>query len=289
VAPIPVVSQDGLPDRPLPGAVRIAAAQTDPRIGDARGNSAACVAVLDQARGLGAGVVVFTECALTGYCFADAAEARGAALVAGGPELTSVAGACAASGITAVVGYLERDGDALANTASVFGPRGELARYRKTHLPHLGVDRWVRAGCDPLTPVDADGLRIGVLICYDASFPEAARTLALRGADLIALPTNWPAEAVVKADWLPNTRAYENVVYFAAVNRVGEERGFQFHGRSRVCAPTGDTLVQGPADEPALLVADMFPERARTKRIERRGSEYWVDRIAHRRPDLYET
>jgi len=288
VNPITVVYEPGLPATPPPGAVRMLAAQTDPKIGDARGNVAACVSVLEQARGLGARVAVFTECALTGYCFASPEEARDLALVAGGPELAAVAESCRETGLTAVVGYLERTPEGLANTASVFAPDGELGRYRKTHLPHLGVDRWVEAGCDPLVPVEAAGLRIGVLICYDASFPEATRTLALKGADLIALPTNWPAEAVVKADWLPNTRAYENVVYFAAVNRVGEERGFVFHGRSRVCGPTGETLAQGPADEPALLLTDVFPERARTKRIERRGSEYWVDRIAHRREDLYE-
>jgi predicted amidohydrolase len=68
---------------------------------------------------------------------------------------------------------------------------------------------------------------------------------------------------------------------------VGEERGYRFHGKSRICAPGGETLVEGPADREAILVADLDPARARTKKIVRRGGEYWVDRIGRRREDLY--
>jgi predicted amidohydrolase len=178
-------------------------------------------------------------------------------------------------------------GDRLANAASVLGRGGVIAHYRKAHLPYLGVDRWVEPGCDPFAVHEVGGLRVGLLICYDASFPEAARLLALAGADLVLLPTNWPEEAVAKADWLPNTRAYENVIYFAAVNRVGEERGYRFHGRSRICGPAGETLAQGPDDAGAILLADIDPRRSRQKKIVRREGEYWVDRIGQRRTDLY--
>jgi len=169
---------------------------------------------------------------------------------------------------------------------SIVGPSGMSAHYQKTHLPFLGADRFTQAGTQPFQVHEAAGLRLGLLICYDASFPEASRLLALAGAELLVLPTNWPEEAEEKAGWLPNTRAYENVVYFAAVNRVGEEGGFRFHGRSRVCDPTGRTIVEGPADLEAILVFDVDPSRAREKRIVRREG-YWVDRIAQRRVDLY--
>src|SRR5256885_901773 len=75
-----------------------------------------------------------------------------------------------------------------------------------------------------------DELRIGMNICYDGSFPEAARCLMLLGADLIVLPTNWPTGAISTAKTLIPARALENHLYYAAVNRVGTERGFQFIG-----------------------------------------------------------
>jgi predicted amidohydrolase len=76
------------------------------------------------------------------------------------------------------------------------------------------------------------------------------------------------------------------VIYFASVNRVGTERGYRFHGMSRICDPEGKTLVEAPRDVETILVTDLDPERARTKRIERREG-YWLDRIAQRREDLY--
>src|SRR5204863_4130515 len=77
-------------------------------------------------------------------------------------------------------------------------------------------------------------LRIGINICYDGSFPEAARCLMLLGADLIVLPTNWPTGAISTAKTLIPARALENHLYYAAVNRVGAERGFRFIGMSRI-------------------------------------------------------
>jgi len=284
---LPLLKEANLPSTPPEGAVRLAAIQMEPRLGKTEHNLAATVEAMDRAAKLGASLVVFPECSLTGYCFSNAAEAREYAVATEGPVPERLAEACAVNGQTVVVGYIERTGTGLANAAAVVSGGGVLEVYRKTHLPHLGVDRWVEAGCGPLRPIAVGDLKLGVLICYDGSFPEASRTLALRGADLIVLPTNWPAEAVVKADWLPNTRAYENVVYYAAVNRIGTERSFEFHGKSRICAPTGDTLVQGPTDAPALMVADVILETARTKKILRRGEDYWVDRIGQRREDLY--
>jgi predicted amidohydrolase len=264
----------------------MAAVQTDPRIGEPARNAARVLEAMERAAGEGARLVAFTECALTGYCFADPAEARAAALVPGGEELAAIAAACRRLELAVVVGYLERTETGAANAVSVIAGSGLVGHYRKTHLPHLGADRFTEPGCGPFVPVEVAGVRAGLLICYDGSFPEASRLLALAGADLILLPTNWPEEAEAKGAWLPNTRAYENVVYFAAVNRVGEERGFRFHGRSRVCGPTGATLVEGPADREAILLFDVDPARAREKKIVRRDG-YWVDRIGQRREDLY--
>jgi predicted amidohydrolase len=264
----------------------MAAVQMEPKIGAAADNTQAVIQALHLASDQGARLAVFPECTLTGYCFDSAEEAREAAIERDGPHLRELAAAAAERGVYIVVGYMERTETGLANSLSILGEGGAVGHYRKTHLPHLGGDRFVEPGENRFAVHTVLGIRLGLLICYDASFPEASRLLTLAGADLLCLPTNWPKEALSKAAWLPNARAYENVVYFASVNRVGTERGFDFHGLSRICDPTGETIVEGPRDRPAVLLADLDPARARNKKIMRR-EDYWVDRIGQRRPDLY--
>ena len=276
----------GMTERPVAGHVRVAGVQMDPAIGDAEQNLETSLFAMTKARAQGANLIVFPECSLTGYCFSDAEEAARAALERKGVIVRGIHEAAAKMGVVCVVGYIERTASGLANTVSMLGPDGAEAHYRKTHLPHLGGDRFVEQGNEPPPVVEARGIRVGLQICYDASFPEATRLLALAGADLVVLPTNWPQEAEAKALWLPNARAYENVIYFASVNRVGSEGGFDFHGMSRICDPEGKTLVEAPRDAEVILLADVDPVRARTKRIERREG-YWLDRIEQRREDLY--
>jgi predicted amidohydrolase len=154
-------------------------------------------------------------------------------------------------------------------------------------LPFLGVDRFTTPGDRPFRVHDLGGLRIGMLICYDGSFPEAARVLALRGADLIVLPTNWPPGARTTATYLVPARALENHVYFLAVNRVGEERGFRFIGQSRLVDCDGEplTLVAGNGEE--TLYGEVDPARARAKRLVKIPGKYEIDRLADRRPEMY--
>ena len=280
------VSEEGLPEVPAPGHVRIAGIQLNPLIGEAETNVSRTIYSAAAAAKRGASLIVYPECSLTGYCFDSAEEAGEAAIDRDGKELKLLGEMAGDLKASLVVGYLERIEAGIGNTVSILSPGGGAVHYRKTHLPHLGADRFVDPGDEPLRVFEAADLKMGVLICYDASFPEASRLLTLAGAELILLPTNWPEEAEAKAKFLPNTRAYENVIYFACVNRVGTERGFAFHGVSRICDPEGKTLVEGPRDEEAILIADIDPERARNKRIERRPG-YWLDRIAQRREDLY--
>jgi predicted amidohydrolase len=280
------VSEEGLPEAPASGHVRIAGIQLNPLIGEAEINVSRTIFSAAAAAKRGASLIVYPECSLTGYCFDSAEEVREAAIQRDGKELKLLGEMAGDLKATLVVGYLERIESVIGNTASILTPDGGAVHYRKTHLPHLGADRFVEPGGEPFRLFEAAGLKTGVLICYDASFPEASRLLTLAGADLILLPTNWPEEAEGKAVFLPNARAYENVIYFASINRVGTERGFTFHGVSRICDPEGKTVVEGPRDEEAILLADIDPERARNKRIERRPG-YWLDRIAQRREDLY--
>src|SRR4029077_5916954 len=139
----------------------------------------------------------------------------------------------------AVVGLLERDGGRVFNASVLIGPDGLHAPYRKIHLPFLGGDPFPTPGARPFAVHDIGGLRVGMNICYDGSFPESTRVLMLLGADLVVLPTNWPDAARRTAEYLVSARAMENGIYYAAVNRVGEEGGFHFIGHSRIADCTG--------------------------------------------------
>ena len=108
-----------------------------------------------------------------------------------GPTTEAFERECARLGHPRVTGLLERDGDTLYNAAILVGPDGLIGSYRKTHLPFLGVDRFVMPG-DELKVFDTPLGRIGLIICYDLRFPEVTRTLALAGADIVALPTELP-------------------------------------------------------------------------------------------------
>src|SRR6185295_1392716 len=105
---------------------------------------------------------------------------------------------------------------------------------RKLHLPFLGCDRFATPGDLPLAVAETRLGRIGLAICYDGSFPETARVLKLNGAQLVALPTNWPEQATVSRQFQSIVRAFENHVNYAACNRIGHEGGFHFPGGSQV-------------------------------------------------------
>ena len=267
--------------------VRIAGVQMEPRLGETAANLAAILAGLDRAAALGAELIVFPECALTGYGFADKAEAMSVAEPIPGPSTAAVASACEARGVHAVFGLLERDGDRLFNACVLVGPGGVVGSYRKIHLPYLGVDMFADPGDRPFAVLQAARLKIGMHICYDAGFPESCRVLSLLGADLLVLPTNWPTHAECAAEHMMATRAMENVVFTIAVNRVGEERGFRFIGRSSIMSTSGQRLAfAGPAEE-EIIVADIDPTVARTKRQVRVPGRHEIDRIADRRPGFY--
>jgi predicted amidohydrolase len=183
---------------------------------------------------------------------------------------------------------LERgDRDRLFNTAALLGPVGVVATYRKIHLPFLGVDRFTTPGDRPFAVHDLGGLRLGINICYDGSFPESARVLMLLGADLVVLPTNYPPGAMVTLKHLIQARALENRIYYAAVNRVGEERGFRFIGRSRVVDLSGDLIACSEGEGEEILYATIDPAKARNKHIVISEGEYELDRLKDRRPEMY--
>src|SRR5205814_9959726 len=127
-----------------------------------------------------------------GYVFDDVREAEAAAEdVHEGPTVSALRAVCASHGCHVVVGVDERDGDCRHNSAVLIGPERTIATYRKLHL-YYDEQSWFEAGAD-LPVVDLPFGRVGMIICFDLWFPEPARALALAGAEIIAVPTNWVA------------------------------------------------------------------------------------------------
>lgn len=267
--------------------MKIAGVQMDVQLGDVPGNLERMASRFQEATQSGAELVVFPECAVTGYCFQDLDEARPFAQSIPDSVTEAMTRLCSQANAFAVFGMLEADGEAIYNAAVLTGPEGVIGSYRKVHLPFLGVDKFVNYGDRPFAVHSAGDVKVGMNICYDAAFPEASRAMAIQGADLIALPTNWPPGAECVSAHAINTRAMENGVYFIAVNRVGTERGFSFIGGSRICAPDGSTLAAAENTEEHILYAEIDPAWARQKTAVRKPGEHAIDRLADRRPDLY--
>jgi predicted amidohydrolase len=268
---------------------RIACVQMDVKIGDIEANRRKIVERLRSAANGGAELVIFPECALTGYCFESLEEAAPFAEPLDGPSSKAFVEACRETGAHAIVGFIEKDGSDFYNAAMLLGPGGGgiIGNYRKVHLPFLGVDRFLTPGDKPFQVIDLPFGRIGINICYDASFPEAARALKLLGAELIILPTNWPTGAWRTAEFIINTRACENHLNFAAVNRCGIERGWEFIGRSKVVDFNGDTLAEASRESEELLLVEVDLQEANKNKIVNVAGSYEIDRLADRRPEFY--
>ena len=267
--------------------MKIAGVQLDLKLGDVAHNIQRIRERATEAAAEGASLVVFPECATTGYCFESLDEAAACAEPIPGETTRQLQAIARDLGIHLICGMLELHGDAVFNVVVCVDSDGILGHYRKTHLPQLGVDHFTTPGEQPYVTFSAGDLRIGMLICYDASFPEASRVLTLDGADIIVLPTNWPFGAEPTADYVINARASENKVYFIAVDRVGRERGFQFIGKSKICDVHGRTLAMADHQDEAIIYAEIDPAEARTKFIERVKGRHSIDRLADRRPELY--
>lgn len=268
--------------------MKIAGVQMDVSLGQVRENLDKMIGRLKETRSEGAEITIFPECALTGYCFDSLAEARQYAEQIPGPSVQAMIDACAELGGMAIFGMLEPTGDEnVFNAAVMVNGEGVLGTYRKVHLPFLGVDQWSTFGDRPFDVIDTGDVKVGLNICYDSAFPESSRELTLCGADLIALPTNWPPGAEHVAAHAINTRAMENGIYYAAVNRVGHERGYDFIGGSRICGVAGETLVVADHTEETILYAEIDPAAARKKRVERIPGKHSIDRLADRRPEFY--
>jgi predicted amidohydrolase len=266
--------------------MKVAAVQMDVKIFEKDHNLARVIAKMEEAARAGAKLIVFPECALTGYCFTSREEAWPLAETVPGPSTEKLADAAKSLGVASIVGMLEREGETLYNSAAVVDPQGVLGAYRKMHLPCLGID-WFNAVGDKAFPVFATSHgRVGVNICYDCSFPEAGRVVKLNGAQLLAIPTNWPLGSDSWAH-TPKVRATENHLHVIASDRVGEERGFRFSGHSQIVDFMGKVHAEAGESEETILYAELDLAAADQNRVVRVPGKWEFDRIAARRPEMY--
>lgn len=246
-------------------------------IDDLAGSLALLERQAGAARRLGATLLLLPEMFLSGYHI-GAARARRHALRP--EELRAPAAIARRQGIALAFGYPERVGDQIANAAVLIDAEGAVRlNYRKTHLyGEIDRDMFQCIGSEfPL--VEFHRFRIGLLICYDIEFPEAARRLALAGADILLVPTAQmqPFEAVAR-HVIP-ARAYENQLYVAYANHSGREDGLDYIGLSSICGPDGAVLACAGSGEELLLARC---ERAHLEQVRAANPL-----LGDRRPELY--
>lgn len=143
------------------------------------------------------------------------------------------------------------EGDSIFNRALVFNRQGEcIYKYDKMHLvPMLNEHLYLTGGREKSVVFELDGVKVGLIICYDLRFPELARSLALQGAQVLFILAEWPE--VRHSHWthLQIARAIENQMYVISSNRVGTYDGVEFCGRSMITNPWGEVLVTGSQDQ----------------------------------------
>jgi len=230
-----------------------------------------------------ADVLVLPECFNTGYFFLSKEEVRD--LSENIPEgktsklLIDLAGR---KGQYIVAGMVERSGDRVFNSAVVVSPRGHLGTYRKIHL-FSEEKLWFTPGDLPFPVYDTGFGKIGVMICFDWFFPESARILALKGADVICHCANlvlpYCQDGMI-------TRCLENRVFAVTANRTGDERRgdkiLSYTGRSQITGPQGNLLYRASVDGDEIGTVGIDIKLARNKRL-----NVYNHLLNNRRPEMY--
>jgi len=261
--------------------MRVAVYQNNPEFGMVENNVRQAVKEIERVE---ADLVVMPELFNTGYQFVSRSEAfELAEEVPSGPTCRTLKELAFSKNMHLVFGIAERNGKRLFNSAAAIGPEGFKGIYRKSHL-FYEEKSFFEPGDTGFNVFDTGTVRLGVMICFDWWFPEAARTLALKGADIICHPANLVLYGCHNA---MVTRSLENGVFSITANRAGSEaRGGRdplvFTGESQILDNRGSLLAAMKKDNTGTAVADIDISRARDKSITSLN-----DRFRDRRPELY--
>jgi predicted amidohydrolase len=261
--------------------MKIGFIQSSPKFGEVDRN---VTLALRNIRRLDADLIVLPELFNTGYRFRSKSEALSLAEpVPNGPTTERLIEAAKEENLFIVAGLAEKARGRVYNSSVLIGPGGLISLYRKAHL-YSTEKRLFTPGNTPFEVHDIGKARVGMMICFDWLFPEAARTLALKGADIICHPSNlvlpYCPQAMI-------TRCLENRVFAITANRVGTEarvgkERLRFIGKSQIVSPTGEVLVRASSSRCASMVVTIEPKAAREKRINPKN-----DLFGDRRRGLY--
>lgn len=235
--------------------------------------------------GADADLMVLPELTISGYLFKDAAEAAACSERVPGPSTEFFGDLAAANNTHYIYGFIEAGEDGLLyNSAACVFPDRSFRVYRKAHL--FNREKLVfTPGNSQFEVFEINGVKIGMLICFDHMFPEAARTLALQGVEVICHPSNLVLEGLAQVT--SRSRAIENRIFWILANRIGSEVSgtvsCTFTGGSQICAPTGEILAAASREEELLGIREIDPASAQDKQIGKRN-----DLFKDRRRELYQ-
>ena len=232
--------------------MKVALVQMDVAFGNPTANIANATRLFVEASALKPDVVVLPEMWNTGYSLEnvrDIADRQGA------PSISALSDLAARYRVNVVAGSIAdlKEGG-VYNTSYILDRQGRtVAAYSKIHrFGLMDEDKYMDAG-DDIVDFELDGIRCGVIICYDLRFPELSRQIALRGAKVLFVPAQWPNPRVRHWVTLNVARAIENQMYVVACNRVGEGGGSTFFGHSMVTDPWGEVAADGAGQEGVVL------------------------------------
>jgi len=259
--------------------LRVAAVQIAPKLGNLEENIVKTCTFIEKALEQGARLIVLPELSNSGYNFKNRQQALECSEpIPNGPTIKEWEKLARIHNVWIIGGINERYKDKLYNSAVILGPEGYVGKYRKLHL--FAKEKFIfQPGDLQLEAIKTGDFTFGVMICFDWAFPEVARILTLKGAEIVCHPANLVLPYGQKA---MRIRALENRVFTITANRVGKEKDLMFTGQSQITDVKGEVLAKGSKNKEEIITAEVNIDEARNKKI-----TPYNDLLKDRRPEYY--